>query len=208
VQHFRPGQPDLVKVERQVPVSAADRLAIDRLLDRFVPSAVARRDPDAAWALATSALRAGTTRADWRRGNIPVQPLEVRGSTFHGWKPSYSYRNEANFELLVHARRGADVGAIAYTVDVKRVGGLWLVDEFAPNALFAAEGKKSQIVAGVDYGPSGALGVPPKNDSHSGAWLTVPLVFMVLPGIGLVCLFSVLWLRHRREERIYREARV
>ena len=110
-QHFHAGKPYIVKVQKQVPVGSRDRAAIDRLLDRFVADAVARRDPGAAYGLATASLRAGTTRADWTGGSLPVQPLQVRGSTFHGWSPSYSYRNEVNFDLLVHAKPGSEIGA-------------------------------------------------------------------------------------------------
>ena len=152
-QHFTSAPPNLVSVRRQVSVSVADRRAIDRLLDRFVPDAVGRRDPGAAYALATPALRAGSTAADWRRGQLPVQPLPVRDTTFGGWVPSYSFADEVNFDLLVHARRGGAVGAISYTVDVKRVHGHWLVDSFVPAALFAPEGAVRRIISHVDYGP-------------------------------------------------------
>jgi len=206
-QRFRPGEVDVVKVEKQVPLQARDRRAINRLLDRFVVAAVARRDPSSAYALATSALRAGTSSAEWRRGSLPVQPLAVRGSRFHGWTPGYVYGNEVNFELLVHARRGEDVGAISYTVDVKRVNGQWRVDSFVPSAMFAAEGKTRQIVAQVDYGPTGALGAPAKERAPSSGWLTVPLLFLALPGIWLAALLLFFWRRHRRAERIYRAAR-
>jgi hypothetical protein len=207
VQHFRAGKPYVVKVQKQVPVRASDRKAIDRVLDRFVVNAVGRRDPAAAFALTTSALRAGTTKADWRRGAIPVQPLKVRDSTFHGWTPSYSFRNEVNFDLLVHARPGADIGAISYTVDVKRQHGKWRVDQFVPAAMFAAEGKTSRIEASVDYGPSGQLGTPTKNSSHSTGWVALPFVVLTLPVAGLVIVLLFFWRRHRREERIMRAAR-
>ena len=205
-QHLHAGKPYIVKVQKQVPVQAGDRAAIDHLLDRFVVDAVARRDPAAAYALATASLRAGTTRADWKGGTLPVQPLQARGSMFHGWSPSYSYRNEVNFDLLVHAKPGSRIGAISYTVDVKRVGGRWLVDSFVPTALFAAQGETSRITAGVDYGPSGALGAPAKTGEKSSGWLSVPLLFMGLPGIGLAVVLLVAWRRHRRDERIYRAA--
>jgi len=205
-QHFHAGKPYVVKVQKQIPVGARDRAAIDRLLDRFVADAVARRDPGAAYGLATASLRAGTTRADWKGGSLPVQPLQVRGSTFHGWSPSYSYRNEVNFDLLVHAKPGSKIGAISYTVDVKRVGDRWLVDSFVPTALFAAQGETSRITAGVDYGPSGALGAPAKTGEKSSGWLSVPLLFLVLPGIGLAAMLLIAWRTHRRDERIYRAA--
>jgi len=39
-QHFSPGPVQRVTTERQVPLTAADRRAINRTLDRFVPAAV------------------------------------------------------------------------------------------------------------------------------------------------------------------------
>jgi hypothetical protein len=204
VEHLRPGKPDLVAVDRQVPLRAPDRAAINRLLDRFVVTAVARRNPAEAFALATPALRAGTTRTAWNRGDVPVQPLPVRGTRFHGWDPSYSFRNEVNFELLVHARAGSRPSAITYSVDVKRINGRWLVDSFIPNAIFDPPGAKGRVITQLDYGPGARTVAAEKH--VSSVWRNLPLLLLALPVLGLLGLLGYGLHRHRRNKRIYREA--
>src|SRR5436853_5286807 len=66
-------------------LTAADRAAIDRTLDVFVPAAIARRHPERAFAVVTPKLRQATTRAQWARGNLPVSPYPAVGKRFHGW---------------------------------------------------------------------------------------------------------------------------
>ena len=46
-------------------LSAADRSAIDTLLDRFFPAAVERRDARTAWALAGPEMRSASSLSDW-----------------------------------------------------------------------------------------------------------------------------------------------
>src|SRR5919197_1889572 len=81
-QRFDSQPAQLVKDERQVSLNARDRRAIDALLDRFVVDAVGRRDPGAAYYMASAAMRASVPRRAWIRGDIPVQPLEVLGTRF------------------------------------------------------------------------------------------------------------------------------
>lgn len=57
------GKAQLVTEAKQVSLSAADRHAILRTLDLFVPAAVRRENPLAAYDLVTPTMRKGTTRA-------------------------------------------------------------------------------------------------------------------------------------------------
>src|SRR3954468_4729206 len=88
---------------------AADRAAIDRTLDVFVPAAIGREHSERAWTLATASMRRGSTLADWRQGLLPVQPFPVIGSTFHGWTLDRVGRDRADVVLLVHLRKGNDL---------------------------------------------------------------------------------------------------
>lgn len=121
---------------RQVPLSQADRRAIDALLDRFVPSAVERRHPAAAWPLVTPAMRAGTTLREWARGEVPVVAYPARGRRFHNWVLQYSYRDVVGLELGLEPRPGAKVGAAAFQVELKRRRGVWLVDSIYLRAIY------------------------------------------------------------------------
>ena len=46
---------------------------------RFLETAVGRTELDAAWNLATPELRGGVTRAQWMRGELPVDPVPREG---------------------------------------------------------------------------------------------------------------------------------
>ena len=66
-----------------VRLTAADRKAIDSLLDRFVPAAVERKSPSEAWALASPELKAASSLKQWKAGITPVPyyPVVERPST-------------------------------------------------------------------------------------------------------------------------------
>jgi hypothetical protein len=132
-------------------LSKADRAAIDQTLDVFVPAAVARRHSERAWKLATAAMHVGGTRAGWARGDLPIPPFPVAGTTFHGWTVDTVRPDQADIVLLLHARAGADVGAVSFDVRMSRVGRHWLVDSFVPAASFAPAGSVSRITAAPDF---------------------------------------------------------
>lgn len=179
-------------------LSRADRAAIDRTLDVFVPAAVARRHPERAWPLATPAMRLGSTRVGWARGDLPVPPFPVVGTAFHGWTVDAARRDRADLVLLLHAARGAPVGAMSYDVGMRRIGGRWLVDSFVPAASFAPAGSVSSITASPDFAPAPS-GPPTAKTGHiGGAWA------LALPGalLGAIVLVPLaIFVAHRRRDR-------
>jgi hypothetical protein len=189
-------------VERKVPVSAADRRAIDAVLDRFVPTAVTRRNPAAGYALAAGELRAGTTRADWAKGDIPVYPYDARGRSFHDWRVNESYRNAVNVDLMLRSRHPRRVGPIIFKVDLKRIGGRWLVAGFQPAASLSAVGAPAQVVAATDFGPT--VGRDTAGKARLGAaWLVAPAGIAAL----LVLVPLLVLARGWRDGRRYRAGR-
>ena len=108
------GPTQVVRVPRAVPMTAARKRAIDALLATFVPAAVERRQPLRALPLVTPAFRAGVTRADWARGNLPVMPYRAQGSRF-GWTFDYSYPREMSvlFALPRPPRGAAPEGLLS-----------------------------------------------------------------------------------------------
>jgi hypothetical protein len=102
-----------IRGERQVPLTAASRAQINTLLDRFIPAAVARRDPAAAYDLVTPSMRAQTTCADWASGSVPAPTYDPSGIEFHGWRAVLSYPNQASVELI------ADQVALARRRDLR-----------------------------------------------------------------------------------------
>jgi hypothetical protein len=179
-------------------LSAADRAAINETLDAFVPAAVARRHPERAWPLATSAMHVGGTRAGWARGELPIPPFPAAGNAFHGWTVDAIGPHRADIVLLLHPRQGARTGSVAYDVRLREVGRRWLVDSFVPAAAFAPAGSVSGITAAPDFAP-GPSAPPYAKQGRIGAdWILV-----ILGGIvGLIVLVPVLVLVvHRRRDR-------
>jgi hypothetical protein len=135
-EHFSGGRVQTVARQRQVPLTPADRRAIDAALDRFVPGAIARRHPLTAWAVSSPRLRGDVTRREWARGNVPVVPYPAAGTRFHDWIVQYSFRHLVGIELGVRPRPGAKVGAAAFELELEHVHGRWLVNAIYLRAIY------------------------------------------------------------------------
>jgi hypothetical protein len=185
-------------------LSAADRAAIDRTLDVFVPAALDRRHSERAWALATPALHVGGTRAGWARGELPVMPFPAAGTHFHGWTVDAARPGAVDIVLLVHPRKGARVGAVSFDVRMRKARGRWLVDSFVPAAFFAAPGSVSHMLAAPDLAPGPAA--PPYGERGRIGRNWVLVVGGTLLGVVLLAPVLVLVahrLRNRRAARRY-----
>ena len=187
----RPAQ--IYTAPKQVRLTATERRAIDAVLGRWVDGAVARRDPLAAYELSTPALRAGASRAQWKRGELPVPPYTPRGRP--GWRVDYAYRGDAVVDVVLQPGRGEKHGII-YTAEVKRLQGRWLVDSFVPSATFGG----GVVYSHVDMGPQAVVAQPVKG-RVGGHWMIV-LLGCVASLILLVPLGIFLpgWIRGRRAQ--------
>jgi hypothetical protein len=201
-----PGAPMVVGREREVPLRRADRAEINRILDLFVPAAVERKNPLAAYRLATPQMRASATRAEWKRGDIPVYPYPA--SERRDWTLNFSLPRYVSLDLFVQPKKGADVGPIAFTVELRRGKGRhWLVDSFFPTAMFPKPTKQSgggQPLAQPDLSPANVTAT-----SQTGKQRVSPYFFFVpVVMIGLVLMIPLVMfvrgrLREERAERIY-----
>jgi hypothetical protein len=192
--------------ERTVKLTPATRAAINRTLDRFVPAAVSRSDPETAWALAGPGLRAGSTRGDWTAGDLPVQPYPVRAGTFHGWRKVYATGDRVAVDLLLHPRKAAHVGPIAVSVDLVRDRSRWLVDAFYTTAVFNDPDEPGWVAGQPDYGADGATADatyrrPKFAESRLGAgWFVLPVGVLVC---GLLAAGAYFVMQVRRTRRAY-----
>jgi hypothetical protein len=186
--------------ERRAPMTPARRAKIDSLLDAFVPAAVARRDPGAAYALASPSMRSGSTRADWRKGNIPVFPYSPRGTTFHGWSVVYSYERRVGLDLSLQPRNPKG-SPESYDVEVVRRYGRWLVNSFYPRQTYAP-------IGGGSTKPTATAPAEHPYNPHQGrlgtAWFLVPLGLLSLIVIVPTVIFTGQWLADRRVARARR----
>jgi hypothetical protein len=194
------GPPQLVTHAQRVRLSPADRRAILRTLDRFVPAAVRREDPAAAYDLVTPSMRQGTTRAQWARGRIPVYPYPARGTDFSGWGSLESHRNAVDLDLYLQPQRGhADTGPIVVGVALKRIGGRWLVDSFYPKQVFGPVAPPPPVATVIARAPE--LGAT--KGRLSPLWFVVPGVMLGLfVVVGLAFVFASLFRNRRAVRRI------
>jgi hypothetical protein len=174
----------------QAHLTAADRRRIDQTLDRFIPAAVLRQSPAAAWALAGPELKSSSSLADWRAGTSPVPYYPARGTTFHDWTTIDLTRNAVVLNLLLHPKPGSKLGSYVFSGQVVRHGPGWLVNRWYTIAIMnPVRGSKHEI-GPADFGAPQASGTPQSN-VRRGIWGLLPalgilaLAPLVLAGFGI-----------------------
>jgi hypothetical protein len=185
----------------QARVAPSERRLIDTTVDRFVLAALVDRDLGRAWDLAGPDLRGTSTRADWVAGQTPVLPFPALGKQFHGWTHVVAHTGVVTFNLLVQPRPGATVGATAFSVQVIRRHGTWLVNRWYTEATFTPVGTEHpRIVGPNDFG----AGTPGPVEGRAGGarlsqwWLAVPVALFVLGLLFVGVVVARNWLRYRR----------
>jgi hypothetical protein len=161
-----------------------DRAGINRLLDEFVPAAVAKKDLQRGWELSAGAART-VSHAEWMKGNTSVQTYPAKGKTFHGWTVSYSYPGDIGFDILLQPAK-ASLGAWSFRGEAQKIHGQWRITTWYPVATFAPAGKTQTVLGPNDLGPGNASASSAGVDrGRLGAWvLALPLA--VVLGIGLL----------------------
>ena len=198
--------------EKAVRLTRADRKRVNRTIDVLMNDGVKRRNPGAVYHVVTPNLRSQATRAEWRRGDIPVYPYPALGKRFHGWTINYSQRNHLNVDLLVMpSRNRGTLGPVALTLDLRKIRNRWLVDGIFPVATFAPlppQGNRGPVISTYDLVPAAAGSAPNGARSRlSYAYFALPAV-IIGGGIAVVVGFFVSrTIRDRRAERRYRAQR-
>jgi hypothetical protein len=175
-------------------IPADDLKQIRTLLRAWVPDVIGRRDPIAAYSLATTALRSTTTRAEWRSGDLPVQPFPADPQHF-GIRPVLVTPDDVIFDLMLQPRKGSDAGVSVYSTEVQRVGGRWLVASMYPTAQFASPGAQRAITAAPDLGPH-AQGVPDRT-VLSSRWMMALIGVILVPLVVAPVALVIVWRRSR-----------
>jgi hypothetical protein len=195
-----------------VKLSKTDRaLALDTAL-KFVNTAVARRHVEESYALAAPDLRAGLTRSQWARGEIPVIPYPATEARV---RVDYSFRNELGLTLLLVPTPVSKMNPMSFNMDMTARGNgverRWLVSSWTPSGAPAA----ATVGGGGGGGGGGVLGgtnLAPQNteglDSPIGAgWIIAPIALL-----GAVLLVPIVvgvrsWRENRRAVRDYETMR-
>lgn len=198
-------------VKQSTHVSAADRRAIDRTLDQFIPAALGGASPATAWHLSGPQLKGGTTLREWRNGTSPIPHYPPRGTRFHNWTTVDSGKGFVDFNLLVHPRNGANGSSEVFSGQMIKRNGRWLVNGLYTIAVFARPDKHGRHELGpADFAAGQASGggqsaAPPTNGKGrlGTTWLFVlggAILLALLIPLGFGVLAAV---RSRRAHKRY-----
>jgi hypothetical protein len=197
-----------VKQSKYVP--PAERRAIDKTLDQFVPAGLSGRSPQTAWRLSGPDLRGGTTLLQWRHGTSPVPHYPARGKTFHNWTTIDAGPGYVDFNLLIHPLHGKKGSSEVFSGEMLKRHGRWVVNGLYTIAVFARPTKTGRHEVGpADFaaGQSGqsSSATPPQSDKSvlGTSWLLVAGGVILLVLLFPLCfgVFSIT--RSRRARRRY-----
>jgi hypothetical protein len=199
---------------RHAPFTKANQRAVRKVLHDFIETAVVRRHVERSWDLAAPGLRAGLTRAQWARGELPVVPYPAAETkSMGGWDAvEYSYRRTVGVEVFLLPKPGSGVSAMTADVElVKGHDGRWRVDYWMPNKFHGPPAVAKTKKAGSPREPAksaarrSASGRPPAAGplKPSRVWWVVPIGVLSLIVVAPVGIGVGIWYRNRRAAREY-----
>jgi len=167
-----------------------DRPAIDRLLDEFIPAAVAQKDLQRGWELSAGVART-VSHAEWMKGNTSVQKYPAKGAKFRGWTVNYSYPGDIGFDILLQPTKPS-LGAWSFRAEAQKIRGQWKITTWYPVATFAPPGKTQTVLGPNDLGSADSAAAGSGTDhGRLGAWvLALPIAALgaiALVGGGFAC---------------------
>jgi hypothetical protein len=186
-------------VPPSIPAAFAPRhTAVLSLAQKFILTAVARKNVKDSWELVCPEMRAGYTRASWAKGDIPVVPYPV---SFGKWRLSYSFEREVDLQVALYAKPKKNLNPVVFDLTVQRCGNdagkRWLVSSFLPTPSGTGDYTTRETRLNSKdpnrYVPF-AIGTqepPPVRNRTSGTWLFLPggivfgLIFVVLSTLGI-----------------------
>jgi hypothetical protein len=210
---LEPGEPRVYHEPKAVKLTQTSRAEALATAANFVKTAVARRNIDRSWLLASPALREGYTRAEWSGGEIPVVPYPVAEAR---WKLDYTYADAVGLQVLLFPKPGSGMRPNLFLMELKPLRSSahrhWVVDSWIPSGTANPALAAPAAAAGGGGGGTGVgvqsldPGIVGNTESRLGsAWLFAPLGLFAIVPIVLVVFGVRSWRRARRAERAYRE---
>ncbi|HKG44570.1 MAG TPA: hypothetical protein VKB10_10060 [Gaiellaceae bacterium] len=119
----------------QVPKTAKLDPDARRVARDFIKTAVARKNLGAAYPLAGPMIRQDQTLKEWMTGNIAVIPYPVDAVEFAPMKIDYSYPREAQIQVALLPKDGANVKSQLFIATLVKNGqGQWQVNSWVPRS--------------------------------------------------------------------------
>lgn len=190
--------PAQLAVNTHQKLSSADRTAIDKLLDRFFPAAVERRDAATAWALAGPEMRSGSSLRAFQKGESPVPAYPANEPNYHHWRAVDVEKGSVVLNILVHPRNPQKRGTWVFSVGVVKEESRWLVNRIYTIAVMNPPVRPATVTH--ELGPADYASPPPTSRTSAtkspssrsyllpvaGILVAVLLIPLTLGGIALV----------------------
>jgi hypothetical protein len=198
------GEAQIYKPSPEIKLTRAQRAEADRTLHDFVSAAVLREDPETAWQLASQELKAGVTRTQWNRGDMPVQPYPARTDKL-SWRVLKAYRDHVELDVLLFPQPQAQMGPMSFAVELKpaRENG-WAVSYWYPRR--ALVGAPVAEKPGKQAKPEPAPTKPTRDTTKGrlGHWFfVIPIAILSLIVLVPLIVIAATWYRGRRAYRRY-----
>jgi hypothetical protein len=202
-QHFTAQKPKLVAGNPKPDVfTAAEQKQVRAVAVRFIETAVFRKHTGDSFAITTSKLRQGLSRADWASGSIPIVPYPEKAVQSVRWRLDYSYANEVGLKVAFYPKPTSGVDRQVFDISLENHGTAaapqWLVSYWAPSGgvqLARADPRTPAIDRTPPKPPLGAI------------WLLVPVGVIFGGLVGMVVFLAVRGrIRHARATRLYRSS--
>lgn len=201
---------------KPAPFTAADQRAVRPVLKEFIRTAVAGEDVPRSWDLVAPSLKAGFTRKQWNRKEIPVVPYPAAHKGLGTWSfVEYSYKRVVALEVFLFPKPRSGYSALTADVElVKTKDGRWLVDYWMPRRFHgppalatsqtkkkAGKGKRAAAKPKGRARPPAQF-VPPQGRAR-GLWWAVPLGLLSLIVLVPILIALFFWNQNRRAHREY-----
>jgi len=203
---FQPGKPQLVpKTPKADAFTPAEQRQVRAVAVRFIESAVYREHVADSFALTTSGLHQGLSRADWAKGTIPVVPYPRNAVGNVRWRLDYSYVKEVGLKVAFYPKPRSRVDRQIFDITLQDKGKAgaphWLVSYWAPEG-------GVQLAQADPRAP--AVDTDPPKPPLGAVWLFVPIGLIVGGLVGVIVFVAVRGrVRHRRAveaARLYRSS--
>ena len=203
-EELQPGEVEVYKPPKAVRLTPRMRREVDATVDEFVRTAVLRRDLTRSWQLAAPELRAGSSRAEWMRGDLPVFPYPADPERT-AWELEYADEVEVALNVTLVPRRGAKEPPEVFGVSLEpargSAGRRWLVTTWFPR------GSLSQPEPPPAEQAPAEPGAPTPEESEAlrrategqidRIWWLVPAGILALIVLGPLGYFAALRIRSR-----------
>jgi hypothetical protein len=193
----------VVPQPRLARLSRADALVVFETSSRFVRTAVAQRELDAAYDLVGPELRGGMSRSEWAKGANPVVPFPAVGIA--NWAVAYSYRDDVALDVSLVAKPGSDTIGKTFRIELKRAARTapWRVVAWLPNGVSGPGNVRS-----IARRQAAAAAAAEQAGPTLGAWwLLFPASLFSLVFLLPLLLWLRSWRAGRKAEQAYRAAR-